>query len=130
MIKSDKMEDVERVPFTVQVYVRNFKEILDFYCNILGFKIIRKHPNEKLAILSFHKSILIINSESGRGKIKTNTGIQLRFLLKGNKNDLKEYYKKIKSKGVKIIKPLKRRTYGLLTFHIKDPNRLELKFCV
>jgi len=129
MIISNKSKAIENVPFSIQIYVRNIKKALYFYHKILGFEIIRKHPNKQLVVLSFHDSIIILNSERGREKIKHNPGIQLRFLLKGGRKILERYYEELKSKRVKIIKPIKKRTYGLLTFHIKDPNGLELKFC-
>lgn len=128
MIKSDKMLDKEVVPFAAQLFVTDFSKSTEFYRDVLGFNVIRNHPNGMFMILSFYDSILMINSEPDR-RLGDGSGIQLRFIIPGTDEDLKVYYDKIKSKWAEITQKITQRTYGLTTFIVKDPNGFELKFC-
>ena len=122
------MLNKELVPFAAQLFVTDFAKSTEFYRDVLGFNVIRNHPNGMFMVLSFHDSILMINSEQGR-RLGDGSGIQLRFVIHGNDEDLKAYHDKIKSKGAEITQKITQRTYGITTFIVKDPNGFELKFC-
>lgn len=128
MMPSDKMLGKEVVPFAAQLYVTDFVKSTEFYRKVLGFNVIRNHPNRMFMVLSFYDSILMINSESGR-RLGDGSGIQLRFIIPEIGEDLKVYHDKVKSKGAEITQKITQRTYGLTTFIVKDPNGFELKFC-
>src|SRR3989338_3029798 len=125
-MKNRIMTKQERVPFAVEIQVKDINKSIKFYRDVLGFKVIRQKDDDhnKFAALTFNKSIYMI-AEVPKLPEPRGVGVQLRFILPGN---LKKYHDKIVSCGAKIHEPIQKKYYGITTFKIKDPDGFELKF--
>ncbi len=121
-MNNETMTTKEYVPFAVEIQVSNFSKSLEFYKDLLEFKVIRLDKNNKFATLSFNNSIFMIKEIPNLKQ--RGIGVELRFIL--NK-DFKKYFDELKSKRVNIIKPIETMSYGLTRFYVKDPDGFELK---
>jgi catechol 2,3-dioxygenase-like lactoylglutathione lyase family enzyme len=121
-----------------ELYVLNFQKSVDFYIQVLGFKIEYTRDTPQFAFLSYHKSQIMIQQEDenedwhnakpeypfGRGinfQIETNNAQQLIDSLKKINYPLKRglqdsYYK------------VENYSYGYSEFLVMDPDGYLLRF--
>lgn len=120
------MTEEEFVPFGAEIHVSNFERSLEFYRDVLGFKLLRVDREWPFASFSFHTSIFMID---GRGDYPPplGQGAILRFLIPGK---LEEYYNQVKERGAVISKSIEKLSYGLTRFYVTDPDGYQLKFAV
>ena len=111
--------------------VRNMKETIAFYRDVLGFKTGMMFPdakNPEYADLSKDDMVLMIipaaNCGIGAGE-KLGTGVNFYLNIDG---DIDEYHRKVKSKGARIITDIKDEPYGIRDFTIEDVNGYQLTF--
>lgn len=123
MITGDLITKEEEVEFTIELMVKDIKKSIDFYTNIIGFKLHRIGTDGKFAIISFGKSILMLAEVDGLPEPRF-SGLEVRILV----DDIESVYKEVQKRGAEIDKPLIKAPYGLNTFHIKNPDGVNLKF--
>jgi len=111
--------------------VRNMKETVDFYQNILGFEMGMAFPdveNPEYADLSKDGMVLMFIPAKDHGiggEEKLGIGVYLYMEIDGY---IDEYYAELKSKGVNIVADIKDEPYGVRDFSIKDINGYQLTF--
>ena len=111
--------------------VRNVKETIEFYKNILGFEtgmIFPDESNPEYADLSKDGMVMmfILTQNMGIGSDdKLGIGVNLYMEIDGY---IDEYYAELKSKGVNIVADIKDEPYGVRDFTIADINGYQLTF--
>ena len=111
--------------------VGNMKETIEFYKNVLGFKIGMVFPdadNPEYADLSKDGMVLMFvpakDHGIGSGE-KLGIGVYLYMEIDGG---IDEYYAELKSKGVNIVADIKDEPYGVRDFTVKDIDGYQLTF--
>ncbi|MBA7468977.1 MAG: hypothetical protein GH158_04865 [Dehalococcoidia bacterium] len=111
--------------------VRNMKETIAFYRDVLGFKTGMMFPdakNPEYADLSKDDMVLMIIPAAscgiGAGE-KLGAGVNFYLNIDG---DIDEYHRKVKSKGARIITDIKDEPYGIRDFTIEDVNGYQFTF--
>jgi len=111
--------------------VRNVKETIEFYKNILGFETGMVFPDEsnpEYADLSKDGMVMmfILTKNMGIGSDdKLGIGVNLYMEIDG---DIDEYYAELKSKSVKIVYDIKDEHFGIRDFAIEDIDGYQLTF--
>ena len=111
--------------------VRNMKATLEFYQNVLGFKMGMAFPdasNPEYADLSKDGMVLMLIPAASEGigdEEKLGTGVNLYMEIDG---DIDEYYDGLKKRGVKIAVDIKDEMFGIRDFTIEDINGYRLTF--
>jgi catechol 2,3-dioxygenase-like lactoylglutathione lyase family enzyme len=125
-------------PLIPELYVLNFQKSIDFYTQILGFKIEYQREEPRFAFLSYQKSQLMIQQEDDNedwhnGKPEYPFGRGLNFQIEAN--NVKQLVDRLKE----INYPLKRGLkdsyykvrddlYGYREFLVMDPDGYLLRF--
>jgi uncharacterized glyoxalase superfamily protein PhnB len=128
---------------TPNLAVKDIKESVAFYRDILGFELLMAVPEDKsdfAPVLAEDKKYLYVQMKNGNvelmmqeaeslkediGKFFDNLGGSVSLYIKVENID--ELYKKI-SKKVEIVKDLETAWYGMREFYIKDCNGYILGF--
>ena len=111
--------------------VRNMKETIAFYKDVLGFKTGMMFPdakNPEYADLSKDDMVLMLIPAANCGISaggKLGTGVNFYLQIDG---DIDEYYKAVKGKGAKIISDIKDEPFGIRDFTVEDVNGYQLTF--
>ena len=111
--------------------VSNIKNTIEFYKNVLGFKIGMVVPdadNPEYADLSKDGMVLMFipakDHSIGSGE-KLGIGVYLYMEIDGN---IDEYYAELKNKGVNIVVDIKDEPFGVRDFTVKDIDGYQLTF--
>lgn len=110
---------------------RNMKQTIQFYRDSLGFKMGMAFPdvnNPEYADLSKDGMVLMFVPAKNVGiysKQKLGVGVNLYMQVDG---DIDEYYKELKSNGVKIVVDITDEPYGIRDFTVEDINGYKLTF--
>ncbi len=111
--------------------VRNMKETIAFYKDVLGFKTGMMFPdavNPEYADLSKDDMVLMLipaaNCDIPAGE-QLGTGVNFYLQIDG---DIDEYYREVKRKSAKIISDLKDEPFGIRDFTVEDVNGYQLTF--
>jgi len=110
---------------------RNMKQTIEFYRDFLGFKMGMAFPdadNPEYVDLSKDGMVLMFIPANNMGigsKQKLGIGVNLYMQIDG---DIDEYYKELKSKGIKIIVDITNQSYGIRDFTVEDINGYKLTF--
>lgn len=123
-IESEKMTDMEMIPFTSEIKVRDFDESLRFYTETLGFEALRIDRIHRFATLVFNGGQFLIQEDKSV-QAPRGLGVFFRFFVPG---DIKEFHDLLVERGVKISKPLKTMDYGLIRFYAEDLDGFQVKF--
>lgn len=124
---------MELQSLTPNLMVKNVNETLDFYRNILGFKLLQTVPEEgtfdwgfvqKNGVLIMFQKDNSIREEYPELKNYQEGGALTLYI---KVNDLQEWYGQIKDK-TNVIKPMKKTFYGANEFAIQDLNGFILTF--
>jgi len=111
--------------------VRNMKETIEFYANVLGFKMGMAFPNAdnpEYADLSKDGMVLMFVPAKNVGigsEEKLGIGVNLYMEIDGN---IDEYYAELKNKGVKIAVDIKDEPFGIRDFTVEDIDGYQLTF--
>jgi uncharacterized glyoxalase superfamily protein PhnB len=111
--------------------VRNVKETIEFYNDILGFEtgmIFPDESNPEYADLSKDGMVimLILAKNMGIGSDeKLGVGVNLYMEIDG---DIDEYYAELKNKSVKIVYDINDEHFGVRDFAIEDIDGYQLTF--
>jgi uncharacterized glyoxalase superfamily protein PhnB len=111
--------------------VRNVKETIEFYKNILGFETGMVFPDEnnpEYADLSKDGMVMmfILTKNMGIGSDdKLGIGVNLYMEIDG---DIDEYYAELKNKSAKIVYDIKDEHFGIRDFAIEDIDGYQLTF--
>ena len=111
--------------------VRNVKETIEFYNDILGFETGMVFPDEnnpEYADLSKDGMVimLILAKNMGIGSDeKLGVGVNLYMEIDG---DIDEYYAELKNKSVKIVYDINDEHFGVRDFAIEDIDGYQLTF--
>lgn len=111
--------------------VNNMKNTIEFYKNVLGFKIGMVFPdadNPEYADLSKDGMVLMFITIKNVGigsEEKLGTGMNLYMEIDG---DIDEYYAEVKSKDVEIAADIKDEPFGTRDFTVKDIDGYQLTF--
>jgi len=111
--------------------VRNVKETIEFYNDILGFEtgmIFPDENNPEYADLSKDGMVimLILAKNMGIGSDeKLGVGVNLYMEIDG---DIDEYYAELKNKSVKIVYDINDEHFGVRDFAIEDIDGYQLTF--
>jgi uncharacterized glyoxalase superfamily protein PhnB len=110
---------------------KNMKQTIRFYRDSLGFKIGMAFPdadNPEYADLSKDGMVLMFIPAKNVGigsKQKLGIGVNLYMQIDG---DIDEYYKELKSKGIKFVVDITDEPYGIRDFTVEDINGYKLTF--
>ena len=111
--------------------VRNVKETIEFYKNILGFEtgmIFPDESNPEYADLSKDGMVMmfLLAKNMGIGSDeKLGIGVNLYMEIDG---DIDEYYAELKNKSVKIVYDINDEHFGIRDFSIEDIDGYQLTF--
>ena len=111
--------------------VRNVKDTIEFYSDILGFEtgmIFPDESNPEYADLSKDGMVimLILAKNMGIGSDeKLGVGVNLYMEIDG---DIDEYYAELKNKSVKIVYDINDEHFGVRDFAIEDIDGYQLTF--
>ena len=111
--------------------VRNVKETIEFYNDILGFEtgmIFPDESNPEYADLSKDGMVMmfILANNMGIGSDeKLGVGVNLYMEIDG---DIDEYYAELKNKSVKIVYDINDEHFGVRDFAIEDIDGYQLTF--
>jgi len=111
--------------------VRNMKETIEFYMNVLGFKIGMFFPdaeNPEYADLSKDGMVLMFLPAKNVGitsEERLGIGVNMYMEIDGN---IDEYYAELKRKGVKIAADIKDEPFGIRDFTVEDIDGYQLTF--
>lgn len=118
-----------------ELSVSNINLSKEFYLN-LGFSILYERKKDKFIFLELEENQIMIeeindNWNTGELEYPFGRGINLSMTIK----DVEEYYSKLKSKNIKVFKPLmineykvKDTIYKDKEFLIQDPDGYLLRF--
>jgi len=111
--------------------VRDMKQTIDFYKDVLGFKTGMMFPdaqNPEYADLSKDDMVLMLIPAANCGLVageKLGTGVNFYLQIDG---DIDEYYREVKGKGARIISGIKDEPFGIRDFTVEDINGYQLTF--
>ena len=111
--------------------VRNVKDTIEFYKNILGFETGMVFPDEinpEYADLSKDGMVMmfLLAKNMGIGSDeKLGIGVNLYMEIDG---DIDEYYAELKNKSVKIVYDINDEHFGIRDFSIEDIDGYQLTF--
>ncbi len=111
--------------------VRNIKETIEFYTNVLGFEMGMVFPdaeNPEYADLSKDGMVLMVIPAKDHGisaEERFGIGITLYLNIDG---DIDEYYHELKKNGVSFTEDIKDEPYGVRDFTVADPDGYRLAF--
>ncbi len=111
--------------------VRDMKETIAFYKDVLGFKTGMMFPdaaNPEYADLSKDDMVLMLIPAANCGisaEEKLGKGVNFYLQIDG---DIDEYYRQVKRKSAKIIADLKDEPFGIRDFTVEDINGYQLTF--
>ncbi len=111
--------------------VRNMKETIEFYTNVLGFKMGMVFPDAdkpEYADLSKEGMVLMFIPAKNVGigsEEKLGTGVNVYMEIDGN---IDEYYAEVQRKGVKIATDIKDEPFDIRDFTVEDPDGYQLTF--
>jgi len=111
--------------------VRNVKETIEFYKDILGFETGMVFPDEnnpEYADLSKDGMVMmfLLAKNMGIGSDeKLGVGVNLYMEIDG---DIDEYYAELKNKSAKIVYDIKDEHFGIRDFAIEDIDGYQLTF--
>lgn len=119
--------------------VFNLAESLNFYTNIIGFKIVYNREEDKFAFLQFEDVQLMIqeidkeNNKWETGKLEYPLGIGINFQI--DVTNIDEIYNRLKNSDYKIFVEMEDHWYrkdnilmGCREFLLQDPNGYLLRF--
>lgn len=114
--------------------VEDIAKSLNFYTETLGFEEVGKMPGPdgQLVYASVKwKDANIMFGEaswlSEEARPYRGTGVDF-YILGDKEDDLDQYYKSLKERGVKIVKDIADQFWGDRTFSVKDPDGYQLTF--
>ena len=111
--------------------VRNMKQTIQFYRDLLGFKMGMAFPdadNPEYADLSRDGMVVMLIPAGNVGigaEEKLGVGVNLYMQVDGN---IDEYYDELKHKGVKLVVDIKDEPFGIRDFTVEDINGYKLTF--
>ena len=111
--------------------IRNMQNAIDFYKDILGFKVGLVVPTEEgieYADVSKDGMVLMFVPTKNVGLSGTETlgiGVNMYLEIEGN---LDEYYTRLNGKGVTIVADIKDEPFGIRDFTIADIDGYQLTF--
>lgn len=115
-----------------ELMVDNIEDNINFYTNILDFKMLAKYPESNpsfLKIKNGNTELMLFNRKEFSKEIPQLKDIKIggSFVLYINVDNINELYEDIKDK-VNIIKELHNTDYGTMEFVIEDINGYILMF--
>lgn len=111
--------------------VRDMKQTIAFYKDVLGFKTGMMFPdakNPEYADLSKDDMVLMVIPVANCGigaEAKLGTGVNFYMQIDGS---IDEYYQEVKKKGARIITDIKDEPFGIRDFTVDDINGYQLTF--
>lgn len=124
-------------PMVPELSVSNFAESLDFYCEIIGFKIRNQRENPDFVYLELEQVQIMleqIHDEAWvRGKLVLPLGRGVNFQIEIS--DISPVYERINVANIKLFRELKETWYdvgeclsGQKEFLVQDPDGYLLRF--
>ncbi|MFX0169627.1 MAG: VOC family protein [Candidatus Hodarchaeota archaeon] len=110
----------------IGVYVHDMDQALDFYCNLLGFKIRHTYDNNCLVHLENDGPALILEKTENPSSTKYPQDSQIALGIE-TKN-LEETYRKLTAKGVRFLQDTPQRFPAGLFMTIQDPSGNIIEF--
>lgn len=118
--------------------VINLKETLDFYVNLIGFKVIYERKEDKFAFIQLESIQLMLQELNNDGKWETGKleypfgrGINFQIDMK----NIQKIYNRLKEANYEIFVDMEEHWYrkdnemlGCKEFLVKDPNGYLLRF--
>lgn len=111
--------------------VRDMKETIAFYRDVLGFKTGMMFPdasNPEYADLAKDDMVLMVIPAANLGigaEDKLGTGVNFYMQIDGG---IDEYYAQVKKKGARIVADIKDEPFGIRDFTVEDVNGYQLTF--
>lgn len=120
-----------------ELSVSNLEKSLQFYCDILGFKIEYQRPESKFAFLYLEKAQIMIeeiNNTWSVGKLEKPFGRGINFEIEVSKispilNSLKKHNYPLFEKVTKNWYRKNNKLLGNKEFLVQDPDGYLLRFC-
>jgi catechol 2,3-dioxygenase-like lactoylglutathione lyase family enzyme len=107
------------------VFVKDIEVSKQFYCDILGIKIIQDHKifilfENNFAIHQAKEVIIAIykSDKSGSNELQGRNNIDIYF----ESDDIERAYQQLLDKKVKIIHPIERQSWGQRVIRFYDPD--------
>jgi uncharacterized glyoxalase superfamily protein PhnB len=104
------------------IFTDNFKETLSFYVDGLGFSV-DWSDHKKMAMLKSNDFDLLIHPAKGK-KFDGESAFHLHLEV----DDVDGFHEKLKKAKIKVPKAPKTMSWGMRSFHAKDPNGIEWEF--
>ncbi len=131
--------ELEMNPLIPELIVSDLQRSLDFYCQVLGFKIEYQRPEDKFAFLSYHGSQLMLEQDYEEdspwrvGPLEQPFGRGMNLSIECP--DSKLLSQTIELAGHQLRSPVEERWYrdndllhGQLNFLVLDPDGYLLRF--
>ena len=114
--------------------VQDIEKNLNFYTQTLGFEEVLRFPGPDGKLVHAHVQWKDVNIMFGQAawlpaEALPHRGTGVDFYISGGpEDDLDQYYRMLKEKGVMIVKEIEDQFWGDRTFSIKDPDGYQLTF--
>ncbi len=109
-----------------ELFVPNVDEAVRFYCDRLGFRLLRADP--AFAIVMLGEAVVMLAHESLYPPIapeeRRGVALDVRLVVP----DVDAMHGRCREQGVSIVHDIADREYGLRDFIIQDPNGFRLRF--
>jgi len=119
-------------PAVPLLQVFDMQASLEFYCGVIGFRIVDKTDADWWAMISLGDARLMLNTayeddkrppKAEPRRVRGHNDVSLYFEF----HDLDGLHAHLKSKGYQVRPPAK-TSYGLMQMNVKDPDGYELCF--
>lgn len=105
----------------LEIYVKNLEESIGFY-KTLGFKVVREEEN--FAELAWDDSRIYLELTSDPSLGSTGLAGNIRIMVP----DVDRYWNKFAGSGIRVVKEIGDRYYGLRDFTIAGPDGIGVRF--
>lgn len=122
---------MQNMTLRFELFVKDLERSVEFYTNILGFKVIRAHEKyhslqRDNVIIGIGSADKLVQEHYFRPEILTDRkglGVEIVFDV----DDIDAFYEEVKATGYPIHEELKRRKHNLTDFRIVDPDGYYLR---
>lgn len=117
---------------TPNVVVRDVQKSLEFYINVLGFKLdlhVPEQPPYVFASVVAGNAVIFLNDQKSIPELThAPGGIGFALNLYIKVSGIEDWHKKVEQSGAKIVMPLTTQFYGMKEFAFEDPDGWVLMF--
>jgi len=126
-------------PLTPEIYCQDIQKSLNFYTQILGFKIVYDRPENYFAMLDYQGARLMIEQLDKRNRVWLKDKLEYPFgrgvSFQIKTNNVVSLYEKVQNSKSEIFLPIEERWYrtndkevGNKQFIVVDPDGFLLRF--